>query len=211
MDITTWFKLIKEGNLDAIKNALNSIDINIQNSVGVTALHIAADFNDLYLVKYLIEAGADLNVIDEFGWTTLHYAAKKRYLEFASILIEAGIDLNVQSITGQTALYKACYSGHLEMTRLLVEAGADLNIIDVYGNTHLYAASRYPYISKLLIEAGARLDQLTIKNCKATLTQQIVNNINKNEDWKWIKYLPVKMQRQFPAHLKEASKMGMYE
>ncbi len=54
---------------------------------GMTPLMLAAAFNDLEMLKYLIEEGAQVDGVDRFGMTALDYARKmgqskvKEYLE----------------------------------------------------------------------------------------------------------------------------------
>ncbi len=47
-----------------------------QRKSGMTPLMLAAAFNDLEMVKYLIEEGADINTVDNYGMTALDYAKK---------------------------------------------------------------------------------------------------------------------------------------
>jgi len=43
---------------------------------GMTPLMLAAAFNDLEMVEYLIKEGADINTVDNYGMTALDYAKK---------------------------------------------------------------------------------------------------------------------------------------
>jgi ankyrin repeat protein len=43
---------------------------------GMTPLMLAAAFNDVEMVKYLMEEGADIHVVDQYGMTALDYARK---------------------------------------------------------------------------------------------------------------------------------------
>jgi ankyrin repeat protein len=43
---------------------------------GMTPLMLAAAFNDVEMVRYLMEEGADVNTVDKYGMTALDYARK---------------------------------------------------------------------------------------------------------------------------------------
>jgi ankyrin repeat protein len=43
------------------------VDVNVQNSVGSTALHVSAYENDLELTKMLLDAGADKTISNDVG------------------------------------------------------------------------------------------------------------------------------------------------
>ena len=65
-----------------------------------TALHWAAMFGQLEVVKYLLEkVGAEVNVKDnQWGWTALHRAASGGHLEVLKYLLEkVGAEVNVQN------------------------------------------------------------------------------------------------------------------
>ncbi|KAJ5713368.1 ankyrin [Penicillium malachiteum] len=63
-----------------------------------TALHLAADLGQLFLVQELVIAGADLNLQDKVGKTSVHRALKsdKGGLEVLWYLITAGADVNLR-------------------------------------------------------------------------------------------------------------------
>lgn len=66
------------------------IDRGINPSVsrrksGITPLILAASFNDVYMVKYLVDQGVDINQTDNFGLKAEDYAKKmdqKAILEY---------------------------------------------------------------------------------------------------------------------------------
>ena len=51
-------------------------DVNIQNSFGNTALHIAASWARTDIATMLLEKGGDLNARNSVGGTPLHWAAR---------------------------------------------------------------------------------------------------------------------------------------
>jgi len=93
MDI---FKASKINDIIRIEEILlsdNSI-INDLDDNGLTALHIAATFNNLETTILLLKYGALLNIQDyENGWTPLHRAFYFNHFKLASLLILAGAQL----------------------------------------------------------------------------------------------------------------------
>jgi len=60
-----------------------------QRKSGITPLMLAASFNDIDMMKYLIENGASVDDRDRFGMSALDYAAKlgqKKAVEFLETL-----------------------------------------------------------------------------------------------------------------------------
>ena len=65
-------------------------DINGGDIQGITALHVAAQQNDVAALRVLLAAGAIVNLPDKRGNTALHYAAGFGSAEAAQLLLEAG-------------------------------------------------------------------------------------------------------------------------
>lgn len=73
-DLTTFFKLIKEGNYSAVEAMIkNGEDVN-KKSKGLTPLMYAARYNKADIVKLLIDNGAKLKAKSERGFTALKWA-----------------------------------------------------------------------------------------------------------------------------------------
>lgn len=102
------------------------VDINWQDSVGETALHIAARFGHDECARILIEGTdeqkAELDAVEKnFNWTPLHIAAVDGHLSVAKLLVEAGADVDKLDSSGWTAKEHASLRGHLPIARLLKE------------------------------------------------------------------------------------------
>ncbi|KAL5258380.1 hypothetical protein ACHWQZ_G009025 [Mnemiopsis leidyi] len=132
----------KEGKLDIVRYCVQEkkVDVNIQDSEGQTALHLAAGRGDLQVIKYLWEKGADVNIQDSRGEAALHRAADRGHLQVIKYLWEKGADVNIQDSEGMTALHRAVNSGHLQVFKYLLEKGADVNIQNSEGKTALHRA-----------------------------------------------------------------------
>ena len=73
-DVSTFCKLIRAGNFEAVKAMVdNGTDIN-RKSVGLTPLMFAARYNKADIVQLLIDKGAKLKTKSERGYTALEYA-----------------------------------------------------------------------------------------------------------------------------------------
>lgn len=59
-----------------------------------TALHFAAQANQIEIVKYLIERGANLNAKSSFNRTPLHLCSLKGHLDVVQILVDNEADVN---------------------------------------------------------------------------------------------------------------------
>lgn len=95
---------------------------------GISALHVAAEHNNLEIVKILIANKADINFPDIKGWSPLHRACSKNYIDIAEFLLSQKANINQVNIYGYTPFHLACFHGHLETAKLLVQNGCDINI-----------------------------------------------------------------------------------
>ena len=72
-----------------------------------TPLHIAAERNQLDVVKYLIEKGASIDLKDKNNETPLHIAVLNGNLEIVKCLIENGAKIDPKNDKNQTPLFIA--------------------------------------------------------------------------------------------------------
>jgi len=126
--------------------------VNHKDSVGDTFLHEACFFENLDIVKILIENGADVNVENDDGDAPM--CSTKQNLEIIELLIENGAKM----WDGQ--LQHALICKDWEIAETLIKHGADVNGIDGVnsrGRTLLQYARRYGYTEavKFLINHGA--------------------------------------------------------
>ena len=100
------------------------VDVNKQNSIGITALQYAAQEGHTRIVMDLIKAGADVNLAMEKGVTPLHQAAHKGHDGIVVALITAGADIHKVTTHGKTALGYAERHNHEKIVKLLKHFGA---------------------------------------------------------------------------------------
>ena len=100
-------------------------DPNLQNSMGETPLHYAADNSLLEIAKLLCQHQADPNVPNTDGETALFQAVYRDHLEMLQLLLEHGANPNlVCSHLGRSPLHYAIAGGHVDTARLLGRIGA---------------------------------------------------------------------------------------
>jgi len=154
----------RDGNLNKIKELINSADINFQSYAGLTALMYACKNNHINIVKYLIDQGkANVNILNMSrktvdSGTALIYACKFNRFEIVKILIKSGADVNLHGYDG-TALNKAVYNGHIPIVKYLVQNGADVNIIHKYSYGPFYLMHNFK-VSKYLLKNGIKIKPL---------------------------------------------------
>ncbi|CAH7686718.1 ankyrin repeat-containing domain protein [Phakopsora pachyrhizi] len=154
-------------------------DLELPDSMGWTALIIAASAGITEVVSELIHAGANVNATNEKGHSNLcprHYAASKGRTEIGAMLIRYGADINAKDRANQQPLHRAASSGATPFIKLLLQPRLKsdgepdtetpklkLNQLDRAGHTplHLALESGHAEAACILIEAGAdrgRLD-----------------------------------------------------
>jgi hypothetical protein len=121
----------KVGNVVLVKELLNqAIEINKQDSDGVTALHIA---KNIEIIKLLIEAGANPNLQNHRSGYNPLLEAMIWWDEAKYNLLVPLTDLNIKSSFGYTALMFSAVYHRLNDIKLLIDAGADLYIRNFEG------------------------------------------------------------------------------
>lgn len=118
------FDAIRGGNLTKVKELIekNGELLNARNTNQSTPLHVAVEFNNELIVRYLIEKGADLNAVNRNNWTSLFYAKEK---EIARLLIENGADINYGA-SNNTALIQSIWNKRKDVTEYLLDRGAKI-------------------------------------------------------------------------------------
>jgi ankyrin repeat protein len=120
---------------------------------GATPFLLAAETNDITLMRTLLIAGAEPKVMTNNNTTPLMVAAGIGYtqgrnkttqttaLEAAKLLLELGADVNAVNANGETALHGAAYRERAtDLVQFLVDKGAKLNVKSKRGWTPLVIA-----------------------------------------------------------------------
>ena len=129
------------GHLSCVKELLTHVD-NVDDVLtkdGFTLLHVAARFNHVNIIDYLVSQcnlahksdGEEEKMVDNrenpAQHTPLHVAAGACNVEDARCLIRHGANVNARTIRLNTALHMACQQGYVEIVELLL----DNNVITV--------------------------------------------------------------------------------
>ena len=121
----------KDGNIELVKELLNQgVEINKQDSDGLTALHIAKNSE---ILKILLEAGANPNLQDYRSGFTPLLDTMVWWNEAKYTLLVLLTNLNLKSSFGYTALMFSAIYHRLDDIKLLIDAGADLFIRNYEG------------------------------------------------------------------------------
>jgi ankyrin repeat protein len=159
---------IKNGNVQTYEKR-TAVTVTEVVLIGATPLMLAAEVNNLDVIKTLVEAGADPKITTERGTTALIMASgagtdvqreranEERALavDTAKFLIEHGVDVNAKGDYGWTALHAATYQGMKDLIEFLVSKGANIDQMDEFGQTPLSIS-----MSVLTKDIGARRLQI---------------------------------------------------
>lgn len=118
---------------------------------GTPVLEIAAQNNDLRLLRVLLARGAAVNGRGVYSYTALIRAASRANVEVVALLLRTGADPNLRdTMFGETALHKATRSAsrrfpessdtaerRREIVQLLLKKGANPNLADNRGRKAL--------------------------------------------------------------------------
>ncbi len=134
-----------EGDRDTVRTLLKGgADVNSAEGDGMTALHWAAQKDDVELAKMLLYAGANVRATTRLGaYTPLLMAAKNGNTAMIEALTAAGADANTPTTNGATPLMMAAASGQAAAVNALVAHGADVNATEVKGETALVFAAAF--------------------------------------------------------------------
>jgi uncharacterized protein len=135
-----------------------------QDADGTTALHRAAQSDDLKEARALLRAGAEARAADRYGVTPLALAAVNGNAEMIELLLDAGADPNAAFGEGETVLMTAARTGRPEPLTLLLSHGADPNAVErAFGETALMWAAGQGHADavRVLVAGGADVDALS--------------------------------------------------
>lgn len=107
-------------------------DIDVQNSHGQTALHLASISNEeqaRVIIQALVARGACLQAADIDGNSPLHLAVQNDAASAALQVLELKADVNAQDYEGFTPLHNAALDGNIPLITLLLQHGARTDIL----------------------------------------------------------------------------------
>jgi ankyrin repeat protein len=167
-----FFLSLVEGDLDSVRKTIQqhgNIVAEINNNIGLKALHVACVEGHLHIVEYLVsKAGVNVETTtnglrnNALHCTALHCAAYCGHVELVRYLVETlGANVEATNASGNTTLHCACDGGHLEIVQYLVAiAGANVQASNALGDTPLHAAcvGYLQIVQYLVATAGADVE-----------------------------------------------------
>ena len=138
------------GDIQAIRSALATANVNVADCDGWTALHIAVHSQHRDMIRALLEhPDIDVNCRNRWKSTPLMLAAGSGNLDIVECLLRHPkilVDLQAEYY-GRTALIETAVKGHAHITRCLVSYGANVNISDKTGrNSALVEAIKNKHV-----------------------------------------------------------------
>ncbi|KER22832.1 hypothetical protein T265_14770, partial [Opisthorchis viverrini] len=155
----SFLRAARTGNKHKLADLLDSrVDIDVANSNGLTALHLAAKEAHTEVVHELLKRGANVHAATKKGNTALHVASLAGHLEIVKLLIEFGADVNCQSQNGFTPLYMAAQENHVEVVNLLLNHSANpaLSTEDGFSPLAVALQQGHERIVAVLLERDSR-------------------------------------------------------
>ena len=117
--------LLLEYNGKPERDPSKRFDIDDISEGGYTALHYACDYEQPYLVKRLIEAGADVNLLTEdyFENTPLIIAGYTGNLDTIKLLVDAGANVSIENSEGMDVVKSAYEAGAYDVVEYFAQRG----------------------------------------------------------------------------------------
>jgi ankyrin repeat protein len=124
-----------------------NVDIDFKDTIGRTAIQLAAAKGHLLVLEKILQEGADVNAAaatGRYSRTALQAAAGGGHLAVVERLLQENVDINAATGRyGRTALQEAAGGGHLAVVERLLQENADVNATAAGwdGRTALQAAA----------------------------------------------------------------------
>ncbi len=134
-----------QNTAEAIREALKGgAGIDSLDSLGRTALALAAACGYEATVNALVDAGADLEAAEaRRGERPMHQAASEGKADMVRLLVKRGAAIEGRDGRNGTPLLIATIAGKADVIRTLAKLGADMNPRDVNGDTPLHYLARW--------------------------------------------------------------------
>lgn len=107
-----------------ILNKFPFIDVNCQDDLKQTPLHLAAVQGDVESARLLVSRGASLSTQSSEEKTALHLSCIYERSDMVDFLISEGAKLDLADVDGWTLLHHAAHRGYQTIARQLLDRGA---------------------------------------------------------------------------------------
>jgi len=134
-----------------------SESVNSRDSLGRTALQVAAHEGHIATSTALLDRRCDIAAADEEGFTALHAAAAGGHVRILQLLLARGAAVDAPSKRGWAPLHIAAEQGHADVCDMLTTNGANVRVRSRNNlePLHLAAASGDVATCRVLVSAGA--------------------------------------------------------
>jgi ankyrin repeat protein len=163
--VAEWLQAAERGDVEAVKKFLESgIDINIGNSINITALMQAVGGGHVELIRLLLDRGASLSPRTSFGHTALTIALVRSgiYRHCREVPHQDSRPLDLLIAAGaRYELREAVMMNDVSLARALLDEGADPDSGEgLYEGPILMIAAGLGYLElvDLLLDRGANIE-----------------------------------------------------
>lgn len=146
------------------------IDNIVKN--GFESFHVAARYNNFYVLNFYLKNGVDINIADLEGRTALHLAALNGNISIVKLLLSLkGIDPNIHDKEWKAPIhYSIKRKDILSISSFCYSPIVDINIKDSTGETPLHSIiinlSDSPYL---------KTDKISVQNLGSLNASEIIN------------------------------------
>lgn len=132
------------------------VNINLCNIDGYTALHVAAKFGRVEILRLLLDSGALINVKTyKTRYNVFHIACLYNHIKIVQEILECGgSNIDVQDSLGNTPLHYAAMQANEKMVEFLLKKGADINIKNLDNKTPFQEAEDRSFYSIVKVLKG---------------------------------------------------------
>jgi ankyrin repeat protein len=163
---------------------LEDVDVDIKNTAGDIALHLAAQWTDIPgdLFKWILQKSTNVNAQNQHGATPLHFALWHKSKTATEELFKCDkLDVNAKNLSNATALHMATSWPDIprHCFRTILEKSADINATNIHGNSPLLLALQ----CKSVIASEELLGRLLLKGEVSGISAQVnLVDTTRNED-----------------------------
>jgi ankyrin len=145
--VTNIHSAIERDEMDRLQRAVEQGQLDSRDWRDRTPLMLAAQRENLEMVRYLVNQGADINAATRTGgFTALRFACSNGNYEMAQFLINNGADVTQTNEFGWTPLHTAAKYGHPQLVKLLLSNGAQIDAETESGVTPARTAGQNGYV-----------------------------------------------------------------
>ncbi len=160
-----FFQAASAGNLEDLELLITTVNKNVQNGDGQTALHLAIAYKRTKAAIFLVENGVDLQIKDKDEVSALDWAIVTGKLKIVKLLYSCTTKSEMSKYNNNKQLplhllHLAALQGYQKIVKFLVQNGVDVDVLHT-GLTALHTAAYYDRkeVVEFLIKSGAVVDK----------------------------------------------------